>query len=331
MKPKDFPELRILAILGIIALGWHLVSTFWSFLGMFADIFILLVLSWVLAFILEPLVIKISKVLTLPRLWSAALVYFSLGVLAIIIIWAVLPTVISQISQFAFLVPNYLPENFLLGPKLETFINNTANNTISLASGVASTATGILLVFILSFYFLMTKEEISKFILKIIPHEYEKNYLFLEKTINETFASFLQIQIVMGLVMGGITLVTLLILGVNFPLSTSLFSAILAMIPVVGAVIFLIPVVLAGLTVSIEKTIIAVVIILLAAQLVFNILGPKLLGSALKIHPIVILLSFIIGYRLAGVWGAIFAVPITSALFVIVKDLLKYWRQEADK
>lgn len=300
-------------------------------MAIFSDIFILIILSWVLAFILEPLVTKISKALALPRLWSAALVYLFLGILAIIIVWAVLPTIVSQVSQFAYLVPSYLPENFLLGPKFETFINNTANNTISLASGVASTATGILLVFILSFYFLMAKEEISRFILKIIPDEYEKDYLFLEKTINETFASFLQIQIVMGLIMGTITLVTLLILGVNFPLSTSLFSAILAMIPVVGAIIFLIPVILAGLTVSIEKTIIAVTIILLAAQLVFNVLGPKLLGSALKIHPIVILLSFIIGYRIAGVWGAIFAVPITSALFVIVKDLLKYWHQETDK
>lgn len=297
---------------------------------MFADLFILILLSWVLAFILEPLVTKLSRG-GLSRVWSAILVYFFLAIAAALVIWVVLPTTVTQISQFANLVPVYLPDNSFLAPKIAAFLNTTANNSISLASGLASTATGILLVFILSFYFLISKTEIAKFIQDIIPDQYEEDYLFLEKTLSETFASFLRIQVVMGLILGLITLVTLLILGINFPLSTSLLASILAMIPVVGAILFLIPVVLAGLTVSVQKTLIAVAVIALASQLVFNVLGPKLLGTALKIHPIVILLSFLVGYRLAGTWGAIFAVPVTSALFIIIKELLKYWKQEADR
>ncbi len=323
-------ELRILAILGIITLGWYLLTIFGSFLGMFADLFILILLSWVLAFILEPLVTKLSR-LGILRVWSAILVYLLLAIAAVLLIWVVLPTTVTQISQFASLVPIYLPDNSFLAPKVAAFLNTTANNSISLASSLASTATGILLVFILSFYFLISRAEISKFVLDIIPDQYAEDYLFLEKTLSETFASFLRIQVVMGLILGLITLVTLIILGINFPLSTSLLASILAMIPVVGAILFLIPVILAGLTVSIQKTLIAVAVIALASQLVFNVLGPKLLGTALKIHPIVILLSFLIGYRLAGTWGAIFAVPVTSALFIVIKELLKYWKQEADK
>ncbi len=330
MRLKDFPELRIFAILGIITLGWHLLSVFGSVLGMFADLFILLILSWVLAFILEPLVTKVSRQ-GISRVWSAGLIYFFLAVAAAILIWVVLPTTVTQISQFASLVPTYLPENSFLAPKIEAFLNSTANNSISLASEVASAATGVLLIFILSFYFLISKAEISKFLLDVIPDQYEEDYLFLEKTLNETFASFIRIQVVMGLILGLITLITLIILGISFPFSTSLLASILAMIPVVGAILFLVPVVLAGLTVSLQKTFMAVAVIALASQFVFNLLGPKLLGTALKIHPIVILLSFLTGYRLAGVWGAVFAVPITSALFIVIKELLKYWKQEADK
>lgn len=299
-------------------------------MGTFADLFILLILSWVLAFILEPLVTKISRA-GISRVWSAILVYLSLAVAAVLLIWVVLPTTVTQISQFASLVPIYLPDNSFLAPKVATFLNTTANNSVALASSLASTATGILLVFVLSFYFLISRAEISKFVQDIIPDQYEEDYLFLEKTISETFSSFLRIQVVMGLILGLITLVTLLILGINFPLSTSLLASVLAMVPVAGAIIFLIPVILAGLTVSLQKTLIAVVVIALSAQLVFNVLGPKLLGTALKIHPIVILLAFLVGYRLAGTWGAIFAVPVTSAVFIVLKELLKYWKQEADK
>lgn len=334
MKVKNYPEIRILAILGIIYLGWQLLGLFSSFLSIFADIFIVLILSWVLAFVLEPLVARIARRdenQRLPRVWAAALVYLFLALAAVVVIWVVLPTTVMQISQFTAIAPSYLPENSYLMPKVEAFLNATAANSIFLASGLASAATGTLLVFILSFYFLLSKNEISKFMLDIIPDDYEEDYLFLEKTLNETFASFLRVQVVMGLILGLITLLTLVVLGINFPLSTALLAAILAMVPVVGPIIFLLPVVLAALTVSVQKAIIAVAVIALAAQLVYNFLAPKLLGSALRIHPIVILLSFVIGYRLAGFWGAVFAVPVTSAVVVIIKDLLKYWKVEADK
>ncbi|MBI3887613.1 AI-2E family transporter, partial [Candidatus Microgenomates bacterium] len=169
-----------------------------------------------------------------------------------------------------------------------------------------------------------------KFLLSIIPNQYKEDYLFLEKTLSQTFATFIELQVFMGLILGGVTFVTLLVLGINFPLSTAIFASILAMIPVIGAIIFIIPVILAGITVSLQTTIIAVIIITVAAQLVYNIIGPKLMGTALKIHPIVILLSFIAGYRLGGLWGAVFAIPVTSATFVFLKEVLKYWQAEPD-
>lgn len=279
-----------------------------------------------LAFILEPLVARAPH----HRTAAAALVYLALAALVVILISLVLPTTVSQISQLAALVPTYLPQNSFLTARVESFLATTANNSLVLASGVASTATNIFLIFILSFYLLISKKGISQFILDVIPDEYEGDYRFLEKTLNQTFASFLQVQVILGLIIGAIALIVLLVLQVDFALTTAILSAILAMIPVVGPIIFLIPVILATMTVSLQTMFIGSAIILTLAQLAYNILAPKLLGNALKIHPIVVLLSFVIGYRLGGVWGAIFAVPVTSALVIISKDLLKYWKEEAD-
>ncbi len=118
---------------------------------------------------------------------------------------------------------------------------------------------------------------------------------------------------------------------VEFAVSTAIMAAILAMVPVVGAVLFLVPPLLAAATISFSKAAVVTIVLALVAQLVFNILAPRLLGKALKIHPIIVLLSFLVGYKIAGVWGAIFAVPVTSAMTVIAKDIIWYWREEADK
>lgn len=280
-----------------------------------------MILSWILAFVLEPLVFKISQT-GLSRIWSAVLVYLFLALATAFLMGNILPAAAEQFQLLANQAPAILPGNFL---------TDAVNRSLFLVSGVASAATGLLLIFILSFYFLLSKTEISKFILNIIPDEYEEDYLFFEKTLIHTFASFLRIQVFLGLIMGLIVLASLLILGINFALSAALAAAVLAMVPVVGPVLFLIPVALAALTVSLQKSIIAVTVCVLAAQLVYNFLAPKLLGKALKIHPIIVMLSFLVGYRLSGIWGAIFAVPVTSALAIIGKDLLKYWQQEADK
>lgn len=303
---------------------------FGSFLGLFADIFILLILSWILAFVLEPLVDNLIK-RGVPQLLAASLTYLAVAVSAIIFIWVVLPTTLTQLTQLVGSIPSYLPENSIWTSKIESFLTGALGSYVSLASSVASTITGLLLVFIFSFYILLSRKEISKFIREIIPDEYEEDYLFLEKVLNNTFASFLQVQIILGLIMGAVTFIVMVILGVSLAFSTSLVAAILAMIPVVGPIIMLLPIILATLSVSMQTMIITVAIIVVIEQLVYNFLSPKLLGNVLKIHPIIVLLSFMIGYRLGGVWGAVFAVPITSAVAIVGKELLKYWQQEADK
>lgn len=322
-------EFRIFLILAIITLTWHLLSIFASFFTFFADIFLLLVLAWILAFILEPLVAFLTKK-GVDRTVSAAGIYFSIAVLAAVLISIVIPTIASQFTQLATIAPAYLPRNSALSPHIESFLTSTLTNSVQFITQIASGITSFLLIFILSFYLLISKKEISQGIKNLIPDDYEEDYSFLENVLNNTFASFLRVQVFLGLALGLITFLTLRILNINFALSTSIASAVLAMIPVVGPILFLFPAMLAAVTISLDKLIIATIVLLLAAQLVYNILAPKLLGQALKIHPIVVLVSFLIGYKIAGVWGAIFAVPVTSSFLIITEALLKYWKQEAD-
>ncbi len=330
MNLGKYPEWRILGVLGVAVLVWHLLTLLGSLLGVFADVLLLVFLAWILAFILEPLVASLQKN-GAGRTVAAIFVYIGIAIIAAILIWVILPTTIGQLAQFSAVVPNYLPQNSLWTPRIESFLATTISNSVAVATQVASTLTGLLLVFVLSFYFLVSKKEISEALIKIIPDQYEEDYKFLEGVINTTFASFIRIQFLMGLILGLLTLVVLLILQINFPVSTALMAAILAMIPVVGPMLFLVPPALAAATVSLNQVIIVTVVLVVAAQIIYNVWAPRAMGKALKIHPIIVLLSFLVGYKVAGIWGAIFAVPVVSAITIIARDLIWYWKEEADK
>lgn len=330
MNLGKYPEWRILGILGVIVLAWYLLSLLGSLLGVFADVLLLVFLAWILAFILEPLVAGLQKN-NVGRTAAAIIVYIGIAIIAAILIWVILPTTIGQLAQFSTVIPDYLPQNSLWTPRIESFLATTISNSVIVATQVASTLTGLLLVFILSFYILVSKKEISEAIIKLIPDQYEEDYKFLEGVINTTFASFIRIQFLMGLILGLLTLVVFLILQINFPVSTALMAAILAMIPVVGPILFLIPPALAAATVSLNQVIIVTIVLVLTAQIIYNVWAPRAMGKAMKIHPIIVLLSFLVGYKAAGIWGAIFAVPVVSAITIIARDLIWYWKEEADK
>lgn len=323
-------ELRILTYLAIIALAYHLFTIFGTFVSFFSDIFLLILLSWIVSFLVDPLVVYLKKY-NLSRTVASALVYLLLGIITTIFLVIITPQIISQFSRLATLIPTYIPSDSIWSSRVEEFLSSTISNSVSLISQVASAITNLILIFILSFYFVVSKQEISKFLFQLIPDAYEDDFKFLESTLNTTFASFIRVQFFLGLIMGAITFIILLVLHIDFAISTSITSAVLAMIPIVGPILFLIPPAIAGAIASPQKLLLLIALLILASQLVYNIWAPRLIGKALNIHPIIVLVSFLIGYKIAGAWGAIFAVPVTSSLTIIAKDVIKYWHEEADK
>lgn len=327
---KKFPEFKILIYLGILTLTYHLFTIFGSFVSFFSDIFLLILLSWIISFLVDPLVIYLTK-RNLPRTLSAAIVFLFLAIAAILFFVIVTPQIITQFSQLSSVLPSYIPQNSVWSARVEDFFASTLSNSVSFISQIASAATNLFLVFILSFYFLISKEEISKFILQLIPDSYEDDFKFLRTTLNTTFASFIRVQFILGLAMGAVTFIVMILFKIEFAISTALTSTILAMVPIVGPVLFLIPPAIAASIASPQKLLFVIAILILASQLVYNVWAPRLIGKALNIHPIIVLISFLIGFKIAGTWGAVFAVPVTSSFAIIAKDVIKYWQEEADK
>ena len=325
---KELTSFRLLAILLTIAVGLYLFQIAWQLVGNFSDVIAILICAWLLSFILEPPSYKLSRITKLPIVWAALIVYVIIAVILTVATVIFIPTVISQFYVLSTLLPGYLSAvpKFIQAGNFN-FVSSF-DNFVAYVPSVAQTLVSILVILILSFYFIIDKQRINAEIYNLAPKRWHENLKFIQKVIDETFASFLRIQVIFGILAGISTWIILTLFGINFAASTSLLAGVLTIVPLIGPVLGIIPAAFIAFIAdpaNPTKAILIFVILLLIQQLTFNAIGPRLLGRAFKLHPIIIILSFIVGAKVAGPLGAVFAVPVIGIIGIIFRELGHYF------
>jgi len=306
----------------------------------FGDVILIFFLAWLLAFILSPIVgILVRHVPMLPRIAAVVVVYAV--ILGVLIVLAVLiaNTLAQSITDFVANVPHLrdqLPA--LLAPWQErlheiglgqvdlvaqatTFLANLNNYASQLVGPLQSLAVAslgilgnILIVLILSLYMVIDRDRILSFLFRLVPPAYAEQAALLETSVARSFGGFLRGQALMGLIYGSISAVVSLTLGLDYLPITSASSGILQAIPFFGPFLSWIPPVLVAIVLKPEATLPAVIAMGVGWFVVMNVLQPRLMQSAVGIHPIVVLGSVLVGSKIAGVTGAIFGIPIAAVL-----------------
>lgn len=325
---KELTSFKLLVILLIIAVSIYLLQIAWQILGNFSDIFVIVIIAWLLSFIIEPIVGALSKFLKVPKVLSALLVYIFFLALFSIAIFILLPLVIKEFQTLSVLAPRYLASYPSFIQRWNLIITGSLDNFVSYVPSVANVFLDIVLILILSFYFVIDKERINEELYKLAPKTWNENLRFIQKTVDDAFSSYLRIQVIFAVFAAVATWIVMTLFGVSFAASISLFSGVLTLIPLIGPVLALLPpafVVLITNPYNPAQAIIILLILLIIQQLIFNALGPKLMGSAFKLHPIVVFLSILVGFRIAGPLGAIFVVPVLGIIVIVLKRLGYYF------
>ncbi|OGH06813.1 MAG: hypothetical protein A2171_00105 [Candidatus Levybacteria bacterium RBG_13_35_9] len=325
---KQYTSIKLLTVLLIIAVSIYLFQIAWQVLWQFSDILIMVILAWLLSFVLEPLVHFISRITKLSKLFSALIVYAFFGILIAVMIFLFIPVVIAQFQTLS----TFIPKSLSPYPQiLQTWNNSVAKSADILISLIPSFATIIIntiLMLILSFYFVADKERINDGIYRLVPKNLHQHLKFVQGVIDSTFASFFRIQIIFAILAGVSSWIVLTLFGLEFAASVSLLAGILTIIPVLGQFIGAVPPAFVVLVTRPENPIEALIvfaILVVIQQVAFNVFGPKLMGNAFKLHPIIVFLSIIVGFKIAGAVGAVFVVPFLAIAVIILKELGHYF------
>jgi predicted PurR-regulated permease PerM len=201
-------------------------------------------------------------------------------------------------------------------------------SVLGILSGTLGTLINILLVVVISIYLLVEGRQLIASMRRLFVG-HEQVYDFTLLAVGTTFGQYARGQLLMSFVMGTYTGITMTVIGVPYAVVLGILTFFLEFLPLIGAPIGM------GLAVIIALAfkgpfigLLALIVALGGHAIEAYILGPRVMGSATRIHPLVAMAALLIGAELAGILGALFGVPIAGLLNVLLGAFYRAQRGE---
>jgi predicted PurR-regulated permease PerM len=160
------------------------------------------------------------------------------------------------------------------------------------------------LILVLAFYMIIEGDAFKKFFRSVAPERYQPHLVGLFTRAQHKMGLWLRGTLILGLIVGILVYIGLLILDIKYALVLAILAGILEMIPYLGPPVSAIPAVILAFSQAPAKGLLVMILYIVVQQLENHILAPKILQKAIGINPVVSILSFGIGFKVAGVLGA---------------------------
>ena len=181
---------------------------------------------------------------------------------------------------------------------------------------------------IVSVYVLLQRSEILEFCRKLCKAVFKENtYKNMGKYFNRTneiFFNFLAGQFIDGIIVGIITSIAMSVMGVKYAVLLGFMIGLFNLIPYFGAIIaVVISTLITLLTGGFWQAFTMVIVITVLQQVDANIINPKIIGSSLKISPLLVIFGVTVGGAYFGVWGMFLAVPLIAVCKLLLTDYIE--------
>ncbi len=171
-----------------------------------------------------------------------------------------------------------------------------------------------LLILALSYYTMLDWRNLSQRVLSLIPPAYHDEIRSTAEILDRTFGGFLRGQLLIALTNGLVTFLVMLIFRAPYAGLIALLSSIVILIPILGAPVALWgPPLILWLQGAWAAGLWMWLILMVYQQVFFHFIIPRLLGEATGLPPLLALIAVLIGVRLFGFWGFVFAIPVAGA------------------
>jgi predicted PurR-regulated permease PerM len=330
--------------LGTLVFGLVLAYVAIVVIEAFSTICLILFLAWLLAFIVSPIVDVVAGRLRIGgRAGAIALVYLVItaGIVALVI--GIASIGIAEVNDFlgqtaqtttrvnAALAsiqsalridPAVVDLSAVFNRATSTFIPQVTASFTGQIQSIAGATIAVLgdlfIVVILSLYMVAGSRGILDKVNRIVPNRYADELELIERTVSRAFCGFLRTQVTLVLVQVVLTVSVGLVFGLPYLFLTGIVTALAMFIPFFGPPIALFPPILITALFRPEVLIPVAVILFGAQTILVNFGQPRLMRDSVGLHPILVLLSLLVGANVAGLWGAIFGIPIVAVVAILV-------------
>jgi predicted PurR-regulated permease PerM len=186
------------------------------------------------------------------------------------------------------------------------------------------------------FYLLKDRVALTTQFDAALPPAWRFDVWAVVRIVQRVFGQWVRGQLILGFTVGVGTFIGLTILSVTidpvfgrYAVLLSVIAGILELVPIIGPIIAAVPAVLLAATAGLESVVAALVLYTLVQQVENNLLVPKIQGDAVQLHPAAVIFAIVVGGALAGLLGAILALPIVAAFRDVIRYLFRRLTPEA--
>lgn len=309
----DFRRNHILQALLILFMAWLVVTL--------KSVIVLLFIAFLFTVVLRPAVRWLER----HRVPTAlAVVLPILGLIGVLVLigFFIIPTFVDQAKQFINLLPSYIDKakhlqvlqsaNLdinSLQDSLRNHINAVSNALLSVTTTVVTIVAGVITIIVIMLYWLGTYDRTKETLLTYVPMARRARVDDVWQRVEKKLVSWAKAQMLLSVIVGVMVWIGATILGLPFAGTLGIISGLLESIPTLGPIAAAVPGMLLGLTISLETAVGAAVMYTLVQQLENHIIVPLLFGRTVRLHPIIVILSLLIGAVLFGILGALLSLP----------------------
>jgi predicted PurR-regulated permease PerM len=334
-RPRTiFAVLGILIMVGIVLyvlwVARHVVS--WILISLFLTLALNPAVAWLQAHGLPSRGLSTGVVFVLALAAVAAL-----GV-------AFIPTLVDQVDNFANKVPTYVDQlthgrgrlgfletRYHIVEKVKNAVHNGGVGRFAVGAGAALTVTksvitavvATLTIVFMTFFMLLEGPMWMERIYGLIPESQQPRWRKVGRDVYRTVGGYVTGNLLISLIAGVASGIVLWAAGVPFAVALGLLVALLDLIPLAGATIAALVCVLVAIAASGTTAAIVVGVFFVAYQQLENhVIQPLVYGRTVQLSPLAVLVSVLVGAQLAGVLGALAAIPVAGTIQVLLVD----WR-----
>ncbi len=178
----------------------------------------------------------------------------------------------------------------------------------------------IIATLLISFYLVLEKDGVERFLKAIVPDTYEKQVLKIFDSFKNKIRKWFIAQFFLSGAVGLITFLGLWLLGAKYPLIIGILAAVFEIVPVIGPILVGFIAFLLSLSDSLLFGIYVLIFFVLVQQFESHVLTPLIIGKTMKIHPVLVIVALLAGAKLAGFFGVLLAVP----LAIVLEELFNF-------
>ncbi len=343
MSAERVVRLRLRSVAGVIAL----VLAVWALLHVLSvarHVVTWFLIALFLAMAINPLVEVLQRKLVGRRAPAVAIAYLLILIVIVAIGFAFVPTLVHQVNDFAKAVPGYIDDltkgrgrlgflqtKYHIVDKVRASVQKggaakifgLTGTTIAITKSVLAIVAGVVTIAFLTLFMLFEGPAWVERLYGLLPAGSQPRWRRVGHDIYRTVGGYVTGNLLISVIAGVTYGIVLLVFGVPYAVALGLLVAILDLVPLVGATVATVIVGAVAFLHSVPAGIAIVVYAIIYQQVENHILQPVIYSRTVQLSPLTILVAVLVGAALAGVLGALGAIPVAGAIQVLLAD----WRR----